>query len=325
MYRIILSILFGLFLNLTIQGSSHIDPAIRQCALEAEAHIPFALPVYDFIESYTTKLDTLPAAERNLRLQADDVKFLTGSYDKLSTLPADTKLGFGQNNNRYIITFFVRSTPTVEISFPISCQLMKGKNLKELESDFINSLIKAKNNTDYKSDPIPSPENLDIVKDSLFKSHCETYFIPEINTSTYYIIDSINVKPVFDIEYPIESTYNILLANLINLPDINLHLTVRKYGLKKEETDIPLHSWIHLIRETGNKIYAGIENINASSVTAAVFIVNNLFRYNHVMEIEIPLSVISQKKGDLIGDISLFIPTHNIENLFGEFENDPRK
>ncbi len=325
MYRIILSIIFGFSLALAVQGSPLINPAIRQCALDAEKHIPFAIPVYDFIESYTTKLDTLSASERALRLQADDVKFLTGSFDKLSALPAETKLGFGQNNNRYSITFFVGSTPAVEVSFPISCQLMKGKNLKELESDFITCLIKAKDFSDYKSDPIPAPENLDIVRDSIFKTHGETYFIPEINTSTYYIMDSINVKPVFDIEHPVESTYNILLANLISLPEINLHITVRKYGLKKEETDIPLHSWIHLIRETGNKIYVGIENINASSVTAAVFIVNNLFRYNHVMEIEIPLSVISQKKGDLIGDISLFIPTHNIENLFGELENNPRK
>ena len=45
-----------------------------------------------------------------------------------------------EKENRYIVSLINESFLLIELSFPASCQLLTGKNLKELEADFVKGL-----------------------------------------------------------------------------------------------------------------------------------------------------------------------------------------
>ncbi|GAE82799.1 hypothetical protein [Bacteroides reticulotermitis] len=100
--------------------------------------------------------------------------------------------------------------------------------------------------------------------------------------------------------------------------DVSLKLTVRQYGFKRDELKLPLKQWIAYNRSKQCDIYVGVENIGIDKLKVCVFVVNEHFKYNHVLNAEIPYTLLGEKKGDVEADITIFIPTHNLKALFEE-------
>ena len=118
-------------------------------------------------------------------------------------------------------------------------------------------------------------------------------------------------------DHPAESVFNLFLSEDTS-GNVSIRMTVRQYGLKREQMEIPVRSWISYMRNQGCALYVGVEALETNAVKAYVFAVNTVLKYNHVMNVEVSNSLLSEGKGKVEGDITLFVPTHNISSLFEE-------
>lgn len=287
---------------------------LRQTVVSISSDIPFATAAYDFAERYLTQLQKMSVAERKSQMERDNVLITQGSIDLLNLINEQTAMNFSEKENRYIVSLMNESFLLIELSFPASCQLLTGKNLKELEADFVKGLD-SYNYTPSPSQPVRK-EFKKLTGDYYVKTG-DTYYIEEINGNLYFEERNRILHPVFSMDHPAESVFNLFLSE--DTPcDVSVNLTVRQYGLKREQMEIPIRSWIAYMRSQGCALYVGIEALETNAVKAYVFAVNTVLKYNHVMNVEVPNSLLNEGKGKVEGDITLFVPTHNISSLFEE-------
>lgn len=324
-YPICLTALLLLPLTLKGQqtGASWAGGKLRQQAAALSTEIPFATVAYDFAERYLTMLQKLSPEEQKTRLMRDDVKIVAGDLNLIGLIDAHTAMLFAETDeHRYRVAFQNGNTPLMDISFPASCQLLTGKNLKELEQEFLTGLSAFRYQP---SENLPWQKQKAVKQDNgLYLYEGETYYIQEINRHLYAKQEGGELKLIFDAAWPVESVYN-LLQDEETAKETVLDLTVRKYGLRKEQTACPLRNCMAYLHAAGCELYVGIERIDADKVCATLFAVNKVLNYNHVMNVEVSRSVFAAKaEGEkrISGDITLFVPMHNVATLFGELENN---
>ncbi len=289
---------------------------LRENALTVSSELPYALSVYDFAERYLTMLDSLSVTEQRLRMERDDVRITDGDIGRLSLLSESTSLAFAERNNRYFISFTNGDYPLVALSLPASCQVILGKNLKQLEVDFINGLLAYQ--PEAGAEKTITMEELTSLHGDFYLSQGESYQIPEINDNRYYIAKGgKNPQLVFGMEHPAESVFNLLLSSDAS-NDVQMDLTIRQYGLKKQQLSLPVRHWVSYVRSQGCRLYVGIEGLEKKVVKATLFAVNDVLKYNHVMNVVVPYTLLDNEAGRIRGDVNLFIPTHNIAALFDE-------
>ncbi len=122
------------------------------------------------------------------------------------------------------------------------------------------------------------------------------------------------VDPLF----PEESVYNLFLSDRV-AGQYTLQLKLRKYGFKKESFEVPLKKWIRFCEYMGCNCYVGIENVNNGKIHAAIFAVNTIMQYNHVLYVTIAQESLTRQGGNIKGELHVYIPTDNIKELIGEY------
>lgn len=316
--------LTALLLPLTLWGQQTgiwAGGKIRQTAEKLSAELPFAIVAYDFAERYLTMLQEMEPEERASRLIRDDVEILQGDLSLIKLIDEHTTLELAEKDKHYRIAFLNGSSPLIDIVFPASCQLLTGKRLGELEQEFIDGL------SSYQYQPtkeVPLNERMAALhEDSLFLYEGDSYYMKEINQHLYARRVNGQIEPFFDGARQIESVCNLLQSEKVAGRTV-LDMTVRKYGLRKEQKSCPLRNWMAYVRAAGCLLYTGIERVDSEKIYATVFVVNKALNYNHVMNVEIPRSVFTTKEEErqISGDITLFVPMHNVAALFGELENN---
>lgn len=287
---------------------------LRQTVVSISSDVPFATAAYDFTERYLTELQGMSVAERKSKMERDNVQIQQGGLDLLNLINEQTSMNFSERENRYIVSFVNESFLLIELSFPASCQLLTGKNLKELEAGFVKELASY---SYISSTSQPDRKELKKLTGDYYVRVGDTYYVEEINGNLYFEEKSRTLRPVFSMNHPAESVFNLFLSE--DTPcNALVNLTVRQYGLKREQMELPVHSLMAYMRNQGCALYVGIEALETNVVKAYVFAVNTVLKYNHVMSVEIPYSLLSEGKGKIEGDITLFVPTHNLSSLFEE-------
>lgn len=290
---------------------------MRETAQQVSETVPFALVAYDFVERYVTELQQLSPEERRSRMMRDDVELVQGDFSRVALVDEQTVLEFSENKNRYRVALLNGANPVIDLSFPASCQLLTGKKLTELEHDFMEGLAAHAGKGALRATELRKSD-CESVAGGLLWQPGDSYYLKEINTGLYLEERGGKCLPVFSAKHPVESTINLLQA--VVGEEVQLDLTVRKYGLKKEQTHCRFCDWADYVRSEGGMLYVGIESVDETSVQGTVFVVHHALKYNHVMNVTVPLSLLSEGKGAVKGDINLFIPMHNVASLFGELE-----
>lgn len=317
MIRFKILILAVLFFSPNVQGQKHKFESLRlqETSTLLSKDIPYAGMLYRFTEDYLNQLVQMTPQEQSRKMKADDVQIEDGALERLNLVSDETQLLMAAKNNRYNVSLANGSFKLIEFSCPMSYQLISQKKLKELESEFIKEL------SDYKIPVMETqePDRKGLLKTAphLYIKKGVSYYLSSINNDLYYIEEKGKLKLVDDTDHIAESVCNMLISEDVS-SDALLKLTIRQYGFKTDELSLPLKQWIAYCRDKKCNLYAGIERMGTETLTACLFTVNENFKYNHVMNLEIPYSVLTDKKGEIQASVTIYIPTHNLLTLFEE-------
>lgn len=320
-------LLLCLFLTLSLvgwgQNNKFESRKLQEAASQLSKEVPYANAVYQFAENYLNQLLTLGPEERAWRMKADDFAIEQGGLDRLHLINDETALAMRAKDNRYTVNITTGTYPLIQFSFPMSYQLISQKKLKELEAEFIKELSSFQYQGVKESSVVKKSE-LKKTAPHLYIKKGEEYYIEAINNDLYYVEEKGKFALAHDPAYVAESICNLLISE--NSPcDTSLKLVVRQYGFKTDELKLPLKQWINYCKSKGCELYVGIEKMETSGLKASVFAVNDMLKYNHVMNVEIPYSLLDGDKGEVEANITVFIPTHNILALFEEMNMNKKK
>ena len=315
--NIILLFLMLLPIQLWGQQGTILNPILRDKVKSMSAESLGLLQIYDFLERYTVTLSELTNAERTQRLERDEVEILRGDIKNISTAGEDASISINLINNKCQILLEKGSKCLLEMRFSPSIQLVKGKNLITLEKELATALktFVAKDIPNTK----PVRKELTRLTTNFYKKNGKQYQLPSISNDLYYEGRINNLQLVYSHYHIAESVQN-LLASPKTPSDLDLQIEMRDYSLANDSLSISYQNLVEYMRSEGCDIYVGISSIKANSVFATVFFVNDIFKYNHVMYLEIPNNIIGQHKGTATGDITLYIPLHNLLHLFQEYD-----
>jgi hypothetical protein len=278
----------------------------------------YSVTIYQFVENYINQLLALSPKERKLKMEIDDVVIESGGLDRLNLISSETGIVIATHENRCKVSIENDNYPIIQLAFPLSYELITQKNLIELERDFLKELTEHVVVDTLIQDSI-NPEELQEVASCLYVQEGSFYQIKEINDNLFYKNKDGECELVYQPDYIIESVFNSLLSKNVSC-DLSIKLTIRLYGFKKEVLEIPLKQLIDYFEMKGCKLYVGIEKLESESLTAGVFIVNDIFKYNHILTIDFPYILLGEPAGTIAGDLMIYIPTHNIQSIFTENE-----
>lgn len=268
----------------------------------------------DFIERYFLSLrypsSVRPAASM---LREDGVKFLHGSLATVNTIKPSDEFSYTLVDKRYEARWKRSGKTILEISFPAEYQLIVGQNLIEAE-EWVERDIKAVSTGGMRPpqpvEAILSPAN----ERGYFIQKGNFYINKWINDNLYFHQKDNTFELVLETAYPIETCANMMLEPFMG--DFTLNIVQHAYGGKKKTFDVQLLQWVAWCRDTGCKLYFGVEELKDGQMKATVFAVNQMFNFNHLLTFQVPLVMIGDTKGDIKADLSCFIPTHNIKDLY---------
>ncbi len=317
MIRFKILIVAVLFLSPNVQGQKRKFESLRlqETSTLLSKDIPYAGMLYRFTEDYLNQLMQMTPQEQSRKMEADDVRIEGGALERLNLVSEETQLLMAAKNNRYTISLTNGNFKLIDISCPMSYQLISQKKLKELEADFIKEL------SEYKVPVMETqePNRKGLIKTAphLYVKKGASYYLSSINNNLYYVEEKGKLKLVQDTDHIAESVCNLLISEDVPSEAL-LKLSIRQYGFKTDELSLPLKQWIAYCRNKKCNLYTGIETMGTETLTACLFTVNENFKYNHVMNLEIPYSVLTDKKGEIQANVTIYIPTHNLLTLFEE-------
>mgnify|MGYP001059292778 CR=1 FL=1 len=282
---------------------------------------PYVAIVYDFLKSYEDTLRALSGKELAQRLEYDGVEVVQGGFDRLHLVDEHATISFLSTKGMYGVSIRSRDFPILEVKFPSSCQLLTGKPLRVLEREFLDSLRRF--HYDGKATVSLREEALTpLEQEGFYVLKGDAYHLESIRSDTYWEkADGRGFVPLFSADHLTESIGNLLLCESTPA-EVELRLVVRQYGFKKHELAMPMRDWVAYCHSQGCTLYWGVESMEAESLTASVFVVNDVLSYDHVMTVEVPYAVLTDRDAIVQGDVNVFVPTHNITTLFQEYEEN---
>lgn len=282
-----------------------------------------ASEVYQFAENYFNRLLSITPQERLWRMAADDVIIEAGKLENLDLVNSQTSLYVSMKGARGFLSMMNGDFPIIRISFPMSYQLIRQKNQIELEEMLIKDL-----NTFPVSKAVPKDvdySRLIRTAPSLFIKKGNSYYLDAINNDLYYQEDTKKqLALVYSIDYLLESVSNLLLEENTDCR-FSFDMKVHRYGFNTDSLQVDLNSWIAYCKDSGCELFVGIKKRGTRSVNATVFAVNHCFHYNHVVNVDFPITSLEDKKGKLKADAYIYIPTHNLSGLFEELNYMTKK
>ena len=89
--------------------------------------------------------------------------------------------------------------------------------------------------------------------------------------------------------------------------------------------NIILKQWIAYCIQSGCELFFGVEAYESDNIKASIIAVNEAEGYNHVLFVDIPISIIGSPSGEISATLETFIPMHNVMGLFAKFRENKIK
>lgn len=293
-------------LHLTVHQTEQTIDHIGLCLFTEEMRQQGKSPVFDFLERYFLQLKYPPQAKSMVNMIRDDsFVFLTGSLQTVDQLLLTDAFSFTYDNRSYQAAWSRDGDTLLSVSFPVVYELISGENKIEAEDNLL---------ADIRNTQVVVPTDEPVMK----KDH----YLSDGITNRLYLSKG---QLVNSARHPAESVANMMLS-LQTEGDYQIRLTQVAYGFKKIVFDVPLKQWIAFCQGQGCELYFGVETLkDDGSLEGVVMAVNEAENYNHVLTVNVPLSLLEDKSGTIDARLYPYVPTHNVLNMFAAYrESNPK-
>lgn len=274
-------------------------------------------PIINFLERYFLQLD-YPQKDRprEKMLREDRFTFNKGSLASIATIQEDDVFSYGYENRYYWATWTRNGQELLSVAFPASHELISGENKieseKYIEADILSTCIDS-------VIPLNTEALSPTLQEGYYVKKGSTYLHDLLLSDLYYQCFQDTCRLIVDEAHPLESAANLMQSPEINT-DCRLKIKQIMYGYQKKYFEVPLRKWLFYCLNNGCKFFCGVESFDKNMIQASVFAVNEAENYNHVLFVNIPLSVIGSNSGCIDARLETFIPMHNVTNIFEKYK-----
>ena len=280
-----------------------------------------------FIERYLLELMLLEENDIQVKLKHQRVKIKSEIYpldlsvkdcltDVLSNADLVTSVQVSRNKNRYTVVCYKDDKIWLALNFPASRELITAYTKLEAEQALFGNFER------FLSSPQEDISLTDVemlpYKDKLFYAFDGSYLNEEMISTSFYKKDRGVFKPVFDVDYPVESSYNLFNA-YYNDSSIISKLTFSLYAGESHSYELPLCLLASFLRNEGCQFYTGIKKLGRSMVESSVMAVNHDLGYYHLLVVSSDRQI-WERPADYKVNVKMYcyIPMHNVSNLMGK-------
>jgi len=272
----------------------------------------------NFLERYFLELRYPKQETVEYKLRDDNVKFLVGGPATAASITPDDAFSLQGDEKRQTASWTRGGKTILSLSFPTEYSLLSGEDKEEAEKLLENDLRSFAFNPPLPSDSVKPDIN------SLEPTTVPQYYIlrgptcysKKVSSNLYYMQDNGGqLSLVADPTHLAESCANLMISTAVK-GDYTLAVNQNIYGFNSKEFNVSLSRWIAFCKRNGCEMFFGLENISGGVVKGMVLAVNKSANYNHLLSVEIPVSVIDNGGGVIGAELYSYVPTHNISDLF---------
>lgn len=277
--------------------------------------------VYDFLEHYLYKLDSLQTANPLAmnHLKQDKVIFKKGSPKTARKITPSHSFSLRIIDDKFYEAVWSDSTQKeiLHMVFPVSFELILGMPKNKVERKM-------------KQDLLATPKTF--IADTVFQLEVKEYqsgvFIPtntsyseikELNTNTYFSKNK-NSKlfPIYDSKHLAYSSANLLQGIISNCNEYKLNIYQNLYDFQHEEYTITLSQWLNYCKAMHATVYLGVEEEREDGIKVLLLVHSHDLGFHHMLSIVLPWNLVEKPKAVLKAKLNAYIPTHNIMSIYQE-------
>lgn len=268
--------------------------------------------VCDFIERYINECLSWDEAKYPLykKMMDDKVLVLDGDINSLVLLTDSCQFSLTRYDDKAYEAKWDSDSTIFRMAFPIQYELLLGKNRKELEDSLYSNIIGAKD------DIVTEQPYLELLPDSIVYRTVphQNYQIPELTNTEYYLQYDSDFCIILDTAYLDYSVHNILLVPSEYNP--TLRVIQLLYGHRQKEYSISLWQWLSYCNKENITLYVAIKEKTDAAYIIIMIAENKDLAYNHLIKMAIPLNFLIDENSIWDMQVSAFIPTHNLKNMY---------
>lgn len=255
------------------------------------------------------------------RMKDDKVLFLVGKPEHILHLPDTCTLDITYGDGYYEMSWKQDSLPILHMAFPAQNTLITGRSQREMTDSLPRELQSMQ--TNFVSLPAPS-ELVPMGSTSLWMTTSSSYYMQSLTDALYYRKSDKGASvPVFDDEHRALSATN-LLHGLINR-NYRMRIALSLYDFSLKPFMVSLCQWLSYCRKHRLHIYCGIEEEREDGLKLLVIAENRELRYNHMLSVIVPDYFVRNENAILRATLNAFIPTHNVQELFKQYQDKKEK
>lgn len=277
--------------------------------------------VYDFLERYLYKLDSLQNANPLFldHLKQDKVIFKKGSPKTARKITPETPFSIRQTDNKFYEAIWCDATQKeiLHMVFPMNFELILGMPKNKIEKTIKEQLLSMP--TVFTADTLDNPEVIEFEKGIFIPANSTFSEIKEMNTNIYYTRESDGkLKPVFDSSHLDYSAANLLQGIISNCNEYKLNIYQNLYDFKHEEYTVSLAQWLNYCKSMHAILYIGVEEERKDGIKILLLIHSQDLGFRHMMSLILPWKFVDKSNSVLKAKLNAFIPTHNIMTIYQE-------
>ena len=278
-----------------------------------------------FLYRYIEELYQWSEPNVSLLQKMRDDKFivLDGQLEAINDCTDSTSFSLVRHDNKAYEAIWNNGKDTLlHVAFPIQYELILGMPQVEIEQHLQEYIVSAplRKDADYGTIAIDS------IAHDIYRSTPKQYYqLPALNNCLYFCKhanDSISlICDTTLVDYTIANLFQDGLSK-----EYLMQVSQGVYGFKRLNYTISLQQWINYCASERLTCYVAIEEETADSIQVLIVAENSDLAYNHLLSILVPRNVIGRETGSLLVKLNAFIPTHNITDLYEQYnKSTPKK
>ena len=287
-----------------------------------------------FLNRYLGELQSWNETGVSVEQKMYDDKFIVlgGSLDNIKKINDSTAVSINRYENKAYEVIWESATGTLlRVAFPIQYELLLGMPQNEIElkmEEYIRNAEQSKEK--HHNNQIDTAHPLD--NGICVSKPIRKLYTDSLTDAVFYCLNDDNQYEIIgqgiaSLKGKGQDNMRYAVRNMFHsqpFRDFTINVAQRIYGFKKLNYQITLQQWLNYCEQNNLHIYTAIEAEDDAYYKVFVVAANEDLGYNHLLSLVVPKSfMFADNHFECI--MNAFVPTHNVSNLFQEYNKDKKK